>query len=95
MQITIELLNNFHGSGRSKTMKGMTTRDLTIEEGTAIYEFIEKVTKRLETKGREYWKKKDKEGTEQLFSLALNETAKESDNSLADEEWEGDWYVGD
>lgn len=94
MKIKIELLNNFYGGTRNESMKGMTTKDLTIEEATAIYEFIEKVIRKLETKGREYWKRKDEEPT-RMFGLVLNEAAKESDSSLSDEDWEGDWYIGD
>jgi hypothetical protein len=94
MQVKIELINNFFGGNTGKNMKSFTTKDLTIEEATAIYEFLEKITKKLQTKGRDYWNKKDEESS-QMFGLVLNETAKESDSNLSDEDWEGDWYIGD
>lgn len=92
MQVKIELLNNFH-TIRSSKIKERITRKLSIEEANALYNLLEKLLIKLEDKGREYWKERNKQIPEKMFSLILNEIKEESNNGFAEEDDQDLWGI--
>lgn len=95
MQVGIVLVNNFHTDNPVKLdkLKERISRNLSIKEANALYEVLDKILIKLESKGQDYWNNIEKV-PDKLYNLILDDIKKESLNSLAEEDF-SDIYIGE